>query len=117
MSGSSNNNPHTRHWWRQRVTALINIPLTFWFIISIAVLRDAEFATIVAWMKQPFVGAMLALMLLNTSYHFYLGLQVAIEDYISAEKTRKMVLLGLAIFALSVVVNGLYFIYKISFEG
>lgn len=72
------------HWWWQRITALMLLPLALWFIASIwsIVIAGASYEKFVTWLKEPisailmlvFVGAML--------FHTKLGLQVVIEDYV-----------------------------------
>jgi len=71
----------THHWWHQRLTAGGNLLLILWFVISIARLPAYDHATLTAWISSFWVAIPLALIVINTFYHFRLGLQVCIEDY------------------------------------
>ena len=44
------------HWWMQRLTAIALIPLTLWFIISIATLNNASYTETVNWLSIPLVS-------------------------------------------------------------
>ena len=80
------------HWKVQRVSAMINIPLIIWFVISIISLRDYSFNENINWLKQPINCILISLMLTSIFYHSSLGLQVVIEDYISETKIRKFLI-------------------------
>ena len=43
----------TSHFWMQRLTALALIPLTLWFVASLASMGSADYADAVAWVKSP----------------------------------------------------------------
>jgi succinate dehydrogenase / fumarate reductase membrane anchor subunit len=73
----------TTHFWRQRLTALLLIPLVLWIGFSLAAL-PVDHATLVGWIQQPWVSVALVLLVIVTFYHAQLGLQIIIEDYISS---------------------------------
>ena len=53
-----------RHFWRQRMTAVANIPLVIFLILSIVTHIGADYATVRAYLAQPIVAiAMLALVI------------------------------------------------------
>jgi succinate dehydrogenase / fumarate reductase, membrane anchor subunit len=82
------------HFFRQRFTAVLLIPLTVWFVYSVARYTGADHATVSAFLADPFnAGMMLALILIGV-YHMVLGMQVVIEDYIEEGGTRSL-LMGL----------------------
>lgn len=73
----------TGHFIAQRVTALMLMPLTWWFISSIlrmAVQPGGQ--TPVQWLSSGFNVVALIVMLGALFYHMKLGLQTIIEDYI-----------------------------------
>ena len=94
------------HWKFQRISAMINIPLIIWFIISIISLRDYSFNENINWLKQPINCILITLMLTSVFYHSSLGLQVVIEDYIHDIKIRKFLILSSKI--------GLFLLFAIS---
>ena len=75
----------TDHFIAQRITAIALIPLAIWFIWAIAAHTSADYAAAVAFLSHPVNAALLALFALTGIYHFVLGLQVVIEDYVTGE--------------------------------
>ena len=73
------------HWWAQRLTALALVPLTIWFVVSIAALTGADYAMVREWVGSPLVASLLILLIVAVFYHSYLGLQVVMEDYVHHE--------------------------------
>ena len=75
----------THHFWHQRVTSLILLPLTFWLIYSLLAVTPLDHAGVTAWMTAPINAVLLLLFLLSLFYHAQLGIQVVIEDYVHVE--------------------------------
>jgi succinate dehydrogenase / fumarate reductase, membrane anchor subunit len=105
--GSAKQGAH--HWWRQRITAFANIALILWLIFSLLRLPDLGFVTMQSWLKSPLVAVPMALIVINTFWHFKMGLQVVIEDYCHDESRIIMLALthlwtfacgGLALFSI-----------------
>ena len=44
------------HWWLQRVTAVASLFLVLWFVFSLARLPSLDYASTVAWVRQPLVA-------------------------------------------------------------
>lgn len=104
------------HWWQQRVTAFANILLMLWLLVSLVRLPNLDYGTVRAWMQGPFVAVPLALIVLNTFWHFKMGLQVVIEDYQHGES--RIALLGLLnIFTFGAGALALFSILKIALTG
>ncbi len=77
--GSAREGAH--HWWLQRVTAFGNLILILWLIVSLLRLPSLDYAVVHDWLQSPLVAVPMALIVVNTFWHFRLGLQVVIEDY------------------------------------
>jgi succinate dehydrogenase / fumarate reductase, membrane anchor subunit len=75
----------THHFWYQRITALILVPLTFWIMSSILIMTSADYDTITLWIGAPFNAVLLLIFILALFFHAQLGVQVVIEDYIHSE--------------------------------
>jgi succinate dehydrogenase / fumarate reductase membrane anchor subunit len=82
------------HWWAQRATAVALVPLSLWFVLSVATMAGASQAEVQAWIASPLVSVLLLLLVVATFQHLSLGLQVVIEDYIRHEETRVAMLLA-----------------------
>jgi succinate dehydrogenase / fumarate reductase membrane anchor subunit len=103
------------HWWLQRLTALALIPLTLWFVFSVARYNLADYAMMIAWVRAPLVAVVLLLYFAIGFYHAALGLQVIIEDYVGNEAARLslVILSKFALFALGAA--SIYAVLKIAF--
>ena len=103
----------TSHFWHQRLTALLLIPLVLWLGFSIAAL-PLDHATLVDWVQKPLVTVALVLLIMALFYHAQLGLQTVIEDYISSHSSRTLVLLLSNLFCLLFGILGVVSVLKIS---
>jgi succinate dehydrogenase / fumarate reductase membrane anchor subunit len=78
-----------QHWWAQRVTAVALVPLTLWFVFSVAVrLVGADQAQVQDWLHRPASAILMSLFIVATFYHLALGAQVVIEDYVHREGVK-----------------------------
>lgn len=105
------------HWWMQRLTALANVPLLLWFVMSVVSLAGAEHADVVAWMSNPLVSALLVLTLVNLFYHLNLGLQVVIEDYVHPHSVKLVALIGVRFGAFLLGAISVISVLRVSFGG
>ena len=102
------------HWWIQRLTAIALIPLTLWFIISIATLNNASYTETVNWLSIPLVSIFMILFVSATLYHALLGVQVVVEDYIHQEGFKFLLLIGLRFIFLVLGVVAIFSLLKIA---
>ena len=102
------------HWWMQRLTAIALIPLTLWFIISIATLNNASYTETVNWLSIPLVSIFMILLVSATLYHALLGVQVVVEDYIHQEGLKFILLIGLKFIFLVFGVAAIFSLLKIA---
>jgi succinate dehydrogenase / fumarate reductase membrane anchor subunit len=93
------------HFWHQRLTAIALVPLTVWFVWSVARFAGAPYAEVLEFLHNPFNAGAILLFVLAGLYHMVLGVQVVIEDYIHKEGTKLALLLltNFAAFALGAV--------------
>jgi succinate dehydrogenase / fumarate reductase membrane anchor subunit len=75
----------TAHFWRQRLTGLANVPLTFAFVLVVASLAGSSHAEAAALLGSFPVALLMGLFLIVGLYHMKLGMQVVIEDYVHHE--------------------------------
>jgi len=86
--GLGSANEGVQHWWMQRLTGLALIPLGLWFVASLIAHVGLDLAAAAAWLRQPVVLGLTALLIVAVFHHAQLGLQVVIEDYVGNEAAR-----------------------------
>ena len=105
----------TDHFWKQRITALANVPLTIFLVSLIASLAGADHATVKKVIAQPLVAILLLLLILSGIHHMRMGMQTIIEDYITAEGKKVLALAFNSFFAYSVGLTCIWAVLKLSF--
>jgi succinate dehydrogenase / fumarate reductase, membrane anchor subunit len=82
------------HWWMQRLTSIALLPLTLWFVWSVAHLAGAPYAAVCAWAGGAVNATLLLALIAASFHHMHLGVQVVAEDYIHTDAIRMVVVLG-----------------------
>ena len=80
------------HWWNQRLSAVAMVPLMLWAIFTVATLPGLTYADALITVQHPVNATLLILFLGAGFWHASLGLQVVIEDYVSNEGTRMVLI-------------------------
>jgi succinate dehydrogenase / fumarate reductase membrane anchor subunit len=86
----------TETFWRQRMTAIANIPLVLFLILSIVTHIGAGYDQVRAYLAQPIVVLLLLALVISAAIHMRIGLKEIIEDYVHGG--AKMVAILLATF-------------------
>ncbi|MBK1735455.1 succinate dehydrogenase, hydrophobic membrane anchor protein [Halorhodospira abdelmalekii] len=91
-------------WWRQRVSAVLLIPLLAWLGIGLALQAGADFESARAWVGSPINSVLMIATLAVLLFHTAVGLQVIIEDYVETEglKAASIVLTHFVCFLLTI---------------
>jgi len=72
----------TETFWRQRVTAIANIPLVIFLVLSIVSHIGASYGEVKAYLAQPVVAVLMLALILSAAIHMRIGLKEIIEDYV-----------------------------------
>ncbi|MBB4641584.1 succinate dehydrogenase, hydrophobic membrane anchor protein [Rhizorhapis suberifaciens] len=107
----------SHHWINQRVTAVGNLVLITWLIVSAVRLPGLDYETVAGWLGQPLVAVPMILMLISIFYHLRLGLQVLIEDYVHDDGLKFGAILLLNFYAVGGAALGIFAVAKIAFSG
>lgn len=110
--GSAKDGVH--HFWVQRLTALALIPLTLWFVFSIARLSSGSYDAVLWWVSAPSVAVVLVLFLVAMFYHAMLGVQVVIEDYVGHEGWKLTLLIASKFGLTLAAVSGIFAVLKVA---
>ncbi|MBW8755169.1 MAG: succinate dehydrogenase, hydrophobic membrane anchor protein [Sphingomonadales bacterium] len=78
--GSAKSGSH--HWLLQRFTAIGNLVLVLWLVISLLMLPNFHYDTVREWLARPLSATAMALLIISTFWHARLGMQVMFEDYV-----------------------------------
>lgn len=105
------------HWLKQRLTAIGNILLTMWFVVSLLLMPNFEHATLAQWLAQPVVAVPMILMIANIFWHARLGLQVLIEDYVHDDGLKFATMALLNFYVVASAVFGIFVVAKLAFTG
>ena len=105
----------TEHFWRQRLTAVANVPLTIAFVVIVVSLLGRNHAYVVQILGSPLVAMLMLLFIGSSIYHMRIGMQVIIEDYVHDEAMRFMLVMLNTFFAIVVGLTAAYAIFKLSF--
>ena len=101
------------HWWLQRVTAVGNLLLMLWFIFSLVRLPALDYSSVVLWLRQPVAAVPMLLLIVSVFWHFRLGVQVMLEDYVHGA-ARVLAMLALNFYALAGAAAAIFAVLKIA---
>jgi len=105
----------TEHFWRQRLTAVANIPLTIAFIIILMSLMGRSYPAVKQILGSPLIAILMLLFILSATYHMRLGMQVIIEDYVHHEVAKLSLIMANTFFAVAIGLASAFAILKLSF--
>ncbi|HEY2231660.1 MAG TPA: succinate dehydrogenase, hydrophobic membrane anchor protein [Xanthobacteraceae bacterium] len=105
----------TEHFWRQRLTAVANVPLTIAFVLIVVALLGRNHAAAAQILGSPLVAIIMLLFIISVTAHMRIGMQVVIEDYIHDEPAKLILLMLNTFFCFAVALASAYGILKLSF--
>jgi succinate dehydrogenase / fumarate reductase membrane anchor subunit len=105
----------TEDFWRQRITAVANIPLAIAGILIVMSLVGRSHAAVTQILGSPVVAILLLLFVLSTAWHMRIGMQVVIEDYVHDDRRKLALVMANIFFSMAVGLTSGYAILKLSF--
>jgi succinate dehydrogenase / fumarate reductase membrane anchor subunit len=113
--GAAHEGPH--HWLVQRFTAIGNLVLMSWLLVSLALLGDYGHASMVKWLSQPIAATAMILLVVSLFWHARLGLQVLIEDYIHNGGSKFALISALNLITIGGGAFGIFSVAALAFGG
>lgn len=113
--GSSHHGAH--HWLLQRFTAIGNLTLTIFLVVSFVLMPERDFESLRAWISSPLTAGAFALLIISTFWHARMGLQVLMEDYVQDPANRFAALALLNVAAFGGGAFGLFCIIRLALGG
>ena len=105
----------TETFWRQRVTAVANVPLVIFLILAIVSHIGADYGTIRGFIDQPLVALAFLALIISAAIHMRIGLKEIIEDYVHGEGAKVLAIVLATFFTAVVGLASVVAILKISF--
>jgi succinate dehydrogenase / fumarate reductase membrane anchor subunit len=105
----------TEHFWRQRLTAVANIPLTIAAVIILISLLGRNHAAAAQILGSPLIAIIMLLFIFSITYHMRIGMQIVIEDYVHGERAKLTLVMLNTFFTVAVGLAAAYAILKLSF--
>ena len=106
----------TEHFWRQRLTAVANVPLTIAFVVIVVGLLGRNHAAVVQILGSPLVAVIMLLFIISVTIHMRIGMQVIIEDYVHDEVRKLVLVIANTFFTVAVGLACAFAILMLSFK-
>ncbi len=106
----------TEHWWLQRLTAIMLVPLSLYVLVTFFTYAVfGGYAGAIYWLRSPFAATLVILFLAIGFHHAASGVQVVIEDYVHCEAVKLVSVILVKFFAAAFAILGILATVKILF--
>jgi len=105
----------TEHFWRQRLTAVANIPLTIAAMAILITLLGRNQAAVAQILGSHSVSIIMILFVISITIHMRIGMAVIIEDYVHDESAKLTLLMANTFFTIAVGLTSLFGIFELAF--
>jgi succinate dehydrogenase / fumarate reductase membrane anchor subunit len=103
------------HWYSQRVSGVALVLLGTWFVLALTCLGGLAHEQVTGWLRSPLSSALMVLLVVVAAWHAALGLQVVVEDYVSAKGARTAVLVAVKFALALAAVMGVLAVLRLAF--
>ena len=106
---------YSTKWILQRITAVILIPLTFWFIYNCILLSSYNFQETRAFFVSKINSSLYFILIISMLYHSKLGCETIVEDYVTSHNLKKVTKLFINVLTyLSMILTTISLLYIIN---
>jgi succinate dehydrogenase / fumarate reductase membrane anchor subunit len=87
-----------KHWVMQRFSAIMVFTFLIWFVQFMYIISGKDIHAVLYELNLPDHVGCFSIFVVSTLYHGAVGMQVIIEDYVSDDKARKYLVIGMKVF-------------------
>jgi len=96
---------YARKWIIQRITAILLIPLSFWFIYHCLSFASMNYTQLFLFFKSIINSLLFLIMMISMLIHAKLGCETIVEDYVTSKSLKDISTLLINLFVyLSMVI-------------
>src|SRR5690349_7972841 len=106
----------TEQFWRQRLTAIANVPLVIAFVLIVVALLGRNHAAVLQILGSPLIAVIMLLFIISVTTDTRIGMQASIEDYVHEEGRKLFLLMANTFFAVAVGLASAFAILMLSFK-
>ena len=107
----------TREFRTQRLTGMLNVLFTLFFVWFVVRLAGADRAEMVEVVRNPLVAVGIVALIVNVSIHMRIGMHEVIMDYLDEDKQNRLATLANNAFAVVIPAVTILAVAKIVFWG
>ncbi|MEE4211111.1 MAG: succinate dehydrogenase, hydrophobic membrane anchor protein [Parvularcula sp.] len=104
----------TKHFIRQRVTAIVQVPLTIWLVIAVLTQAGSSRAEMLEWVSTWWVAGLLVAWFVSVPLHMSIGIGDIIDDYLHKKSTRSALHFLTSAYALLIGIVGVFAVIAIT---
>jgi len=106
---------YSTKWIIQRLTAIILIPVTFWFVYQCVLIASYEYDEIRTFFLSKLNALLYFILTISMLYHAKLGNETIVEDYVKSRSIKKITRLTIsALVYISMIVTTISLFYIVT---
>tara|TARA_B100000446_G_C10492462_1_gene320072 strand:- start:575 stop:907 length:333 start_codon:yes stop_codon:yes gene_type:complete len=98
---------YARKWIIQRITAILLIPLSFWFIYHCLSFASMNYSQLFLFFKSIINSLLFLIMMISMLIHAKLGCETIIEDYVTSKSLKDIstLLINLIVYLSMIIIT------------
>jgi len=98
---------YARKWLIQRITAILLIPLSFWFIYHCLSFASMNYTQLFLFFKSTINSLLFLIMMISMLIHTKLGCETIVEDYVTSKSLKDIstLLINLIVYLSMIIIS------------
>ena len=98
---------YARKWIIQRITAILLIPLSFWFIYHCLSFASMNYSQLFLFFKSIINSLLFLIMMISMLIHTKLGCETIVEDYVTSNSLKDIstLLINLIVYLSMIIIT------------